>query len=60
VGHAGVIVSPHTAGDTTEEKNALTDLLLDNLIRHGAGRPLPNIVNRQRGYAAYEARPAEV
>ncbi|MEV0634103.1 D-2-hydroxyacid dehydrogenase [Streptomyces sp. NPDC050619] len=46
----GVIVSPHTAGETTGEKEALTELFLDNLTRRGEGRPLRNVVDKQRGY----------
>lgn len=40
----GVIVSPHTAGESTGHREALADLFLDNLTRHVEGRPLRNVV----------------
>jgi phosphoglycerate dehydrogenase-like enzyme len=50
----GVIVSPHTAGETTSEREALIEVFLDNLTRHIEGRPLRNIVDKQRGYVTNE------
>ena len=45
----GVIVSPHTAGESTGWKEALTDLFLDNLGRRVEGRPLRNVIDKERG-----------
>lgn len=48
----GVIVSPHMAGDVHGWRDAQSDLFLDNLRRYLSGRPLRNIVDKQRGYVA--------
>nr|WSZ99680.1 D-2-hydroxyacid dehydrogenase [Streptomyces sp. NBC_00857] len=45
----GVIVSPHTAGEATGRKEALTDLFLDNLGRRVEGRPLRNVIDKEGG-----------
>ncbi|WP_461065445.1 NAD(P)-dependent oxidoreductase [Streptomyces pseudoechinosporeus] len=50
----GVIVSPHTAGETTGERETLIEVFLDNLTRHIEGRPLRNVVDKRRGYVADE------
>ncbi|MGW6403629.1 D-2-hydroxyacid dehydrogenase [Streptomyces sp. NPDC055134] len=47
----GVIVSPHTAGESTGWREALTGLFLDNLTRRIEGRPLRNVVDKQSGFA---------
>ncbi|MFF4628193.1 D-2-hydroxyacid dehydrogenase [Streptomyces griseorubiginosus] len=46
----GVLISPHTAGETTSEREALIGVFLDNYARHLEGRPLRNVVDKQRGY----------
>jgi phosphoglycerate dehydrogenase-like enzyme len=46
----GVLVSPHMAGETTGEREALVEVFLDNLTRHIEGRPLRNVVDKSRGY----------
>ncbi|KPI14876.1 Phosphoglycerate dehydrogenase [Actinobacteria bacterium OK074] len=46
----GVIVSPHTAGEVTGWRADLADLFLDNLRRRAEGRPLRNVVDKERGY----------
>ncbi|MFD3500995.1 D-2-hydroxyacid dehydrogenase [Streptomyces sp. NPDC058676] len=46
----GVMISPHTAGETTSEREALIEVFLDNLTRHTEGRPLRNVVDKRRGY----------
>ncbi|MEV6171505.1 D-2-hydroxyacid dehydrogenase [Streptomyces sp. NPDC051954] len=46
----GVIVSPHTAGEVTGWRADLADLFLDNLGRRKEGRPLRNVVDKDKGY----------
>jgi phosphoglycerate dehydrogenase-like enzyme len=46
----GVIVSPHMAGETMGEREALIELFLDNLTRRAEGLPLRNVVDKRRGY----------
>ncbi|MFH9001667.1 D-2-hydroxyacid dehydrogenase [Streptomyces afghaniensis] len=53
----GVMISPHTAGETTGEREALVEVFLDNLTRHIEGRPLRNVVDKRRGYVVDETRP---
>jgi phosphoglycerate dehydrogenase-like enzyme len=45
-----VIVSPHMAGDAGGWREELVDLFVDNLARYREGRPLRNVVDKQRGY----------
>ncbi|MEU0250280.1 D-2-hydroxyacid dehydrogenase [Streptomyces sp. NPDC006235] len=52
----GVMISPHTAGETTSEREALVEVFLDNLTRHIEGRPLRNVVDKRRGYVVDETR----
>ncbi|MER7899837.1 D-2-hydroxyacid dehydrogenase [Streptomyces sp. NPDC096046] len=54
----GVVISPHTAGETTSEREALVEVFLDNLTRHIEGRPLRNVVDKRRGYVTHEPHPA--
>jgi phosphoglycerate dehydrogenase-like enzyme len=54
----GVIVSPHTAGETTSEREALIEVFLDNFTRHLEGRPLRNVVDKRRGYVVDDTHPA--
>ncbi|MYS90746.1 MULTISPECIES: D-2-hydroxyacid dehydrogenase [Streptomyces] len=53
----GVMISPHTAGETTSEREALVEVFLDNLTRHIEGRPLRNVVDKRRGYVVDETPP---
>ncbi|MGH3760457.1 D-2-hydroxyacid dehydrogenase [Actinophytocola sp.] len=45
-----VIVSPHMAGDVVGWRSELVALFQDNLTRYLDGRPLRNVVDKQRGY----------
>jgi phosphoglycerate dehydrogenase-like enzyme len=45
-----VLVSPHSASTVFQENGRLVDLLLDNLARFRAGRPLRNRFDAERGY----------
>ncbi|WP_210590180.1 D-2-hydroxyacid dehydrogenase [Streptomyces sp. GESEQ-35] len=53
----GVIVSPHTAGEVTGWRIDLADLFLDNLGRRKEGRPLRNVVDKDKGYVREEKTP---
>jgi phosphoglycerate dehydrogenase-like enzyme len=55
----GVLVSPHMAGETTGEREALVELFLDNLTRHVEGRPLRNVIDKSRGYVV-DSHPARL
>jgi phosphoglycerate dehydrogenase-like enzyme len=52
------MISPHTAGETTSEWEALVELFLDNFARHIEGRPLRNVVDKRRGYVVDDTRRA--
>jgi len=54
----GVMISPHTAGETTSEREALIEVFFDNFARHLEGRPLRNVVDKRRGYVVDDTRPA--
>lgn len=45
-----VIISPHMAGDVVGWRTELVALFEDNLTRYLDGRPLRNVVDKQRGY----------
>jgi phosphoglycerate dehydrogenase-like enzyme len=45
-----VIVSPHMSGDVVGWRSELVALFQDNLTRYLDGRPLRNVVDKQRGY----------
>lgn len=47
---ANVIVSPHMSGDVVGWRSELVALFHDNLTRYLDGRPLRNVVDKQRGY----------
>jgi phosphoglycerate dehydrogenase-like enzyme len=49
-GMPNVIVSPHMAGDFAGWREALVELFVDNLRRYVTGRPLKNVVDKERGY----------
>ncbi|MET8025048.1 D-2-hydroxyacid dehydrogenase [Streptomyces avermitilis] len=46
----GLIVSPHMSGDTVGWRDELGAQFLELFERWQAGRPLPNVVDKQRGY----------
>ena len=46
----GMIVSPHMSGDFIGWNRALSELFLENFGRWLDGRPLLNVVDKQRGY----------
>ncbi|MFN8677189.1 MAG: D-2-hydroxyacid dehydrogenase [Thermomicrobiales bacterium] len=45
-----LIISPHTAGDSSEKEQRCVQILRENLIRYAAGEPLVNVVDKARGY----------
>lgn len=51
-----VIVSPHMSGDVVGWRAELVALFQDNLTRYLDGRPLRNVVDKQRGYVREGAR----
>jgi len=46
----GLIVSPHMSGDTVGWRDELGTQFVELYERWAAGRPLPNVVDKQRGY----------
>jgi len=46
----GVIVSPHMSGDFVGWQTAVSALFVENFERWLAGRPLLNVVDKERGY----------
>lgn len=47
-----VVITAHMAGDFIGWREALVDQFVDNLKRWREGRPLKNLVDKKRGYAA--------
>jgi phosphoglycerate dehydrogenase-like enzyme len=47
---SNVIVSPHMSGDFAGWREALVELFVENLERYVTGRPLENVVDKERGY----------
>ncbi len=45
-----LIISPHTAGDSSEKEQRCVQILRENLVRYAAGEPLINVVDKERGY----------
>jgi phosphoglycerate dehydrogenase-like enzyme len=45
-----LIITPHTAGDSSEKERRCVEILRENLLRFAAGETLFNIVDKQRGY----------
>jgi phosphoglycerate dehydrogenase-like enzyme len=45
-----LIISPHTAGDSSEKEQRCVHILRENLIRYAAGETLVNVVDKERGY----------
>jgi phosphoglycerate dehydrogenase-like enzyme len=45
-----LIITPHTAGDSSEKERRCVEILRENLLRFAAGETLFNIVDKHRGY----------
>lgn len=45
-----LIISPHTAGDSSEKEQRCVEILRENLYRFSRGEALLNLVDKQRGY----------
>ncbi len=45
-----VLITAHYAGDTPHYDERMLEIFLDNLARYQAGRPLVNLVDKQKGY----------
>ncbi|MGW0944280.1 D-2-hydroxyacid dehydrogenase [Streptomyces sp. NPDC002623] len=46
----GLLISPHMSGDTVGRRDELGAQFVDLFERWAAGRPLKNVVDKQRGY----------
>lgn len=46
----GLIVSPHMSGDTVGWRDRLSDQFVELFELWDAGKPLPNVVDKKRGY----------
>lgn len=45
-----VIVSPHASGGAAGSREQLVELFVENLQRYLTGRPMKNVVDKERGY----------
>jgi phosphoglycerate dehydrogenase-like enzyme len=45
-----LIITPHTAGDSSEKERRCIEILRENLLRYASGESLLNIVDKRRGY----------
>jgi phosphoglycerate dehydrogenase-like enzyme len=45
-----LIITPHTAGDSSEKERRCVEILKENLGRYSRGETLLNLVDKQRGY----------
>jgi phosphoglycerate dehydrogenase-like enzyme len=45
-----IVITPHTAGDSTEKERRCVEILRENLIRYASGETLLNLVDKRRGY----------
>ena len=45
-----IVITPHTAGDSTEKERRCVEILRENLVRFANGETLMNLVDKQRGY----------
>ena len=45
-----LVITPHTAGDSSEKERRCVEILRENLIRFAHGETLMNVVDKQRGY----------
>ncbi|MFJ4961371.1 D-2-hydroxyacid dehydrogenase [Streptomyces sp. NPDC088729] len=46
----GLLISPHMSGDTVGWRDRLGEQFVDMYERWAAGEPLPNVVDKERGY----------
>ena len=45
-----VVITPHTAGDSSEKERRCVEILRENLLRFAQGETLLNMVDKRRGY----------
>ena len=45
-----LIITPHTAGDSSEKERRCIEILRENLLRYTSGESLLNVVDKRRGY----------
>jgi D-2-hydroxyacid dehydrogenase (NADP+) len=45
-----LLITPHTAGDSSEKERRCIEILRENLVRFSQGEMLLNVVDKQRGY----------
>jgi phosphoglycerate dehydrogenase-like enzyme len=45
-----VVITPHTAGDSSEKERRCVEILRENLLRFTQGEALLNLVDKRRGY----------
>jgi phosphoglycerate dehydrogenase-like enzyme len=45
-----IVISPHTAGDSSEKERRCVEILIENLRRYARGETLVNLVDKRRGY----------
>lgn len=45
-----VIVTPHVSGRSDNDRERMVSTIRENLIRYTAGKPLINVVDKQKGY----------
>lgn len=45
-----LVITPHTAGDSSEKEQRCVEILRENLRRYAQGETLLNVVDKQRGY----------
>lgn len=45
-----LVITPHTAGDSTEKEQRCVEILRENLQRYAQGEALLNLVDKKRGY----------
>jgi phosphoglycerate dehydrogenase-like enzyme len=45
-----LIITPHTAGDSSEKERRCVEILRENLLRYTSGETLLNVVDKRRGY----------
>ncbi len=45
-----MVITPHTAGDSSEKERRCIEILRENLVRFSRGETLLNLVDKRRGY----------
>jgi phosphoglycerate dehydrogenase-like enzyme len=45
-----LVITPHTAGDSSEKERRCIEILRENLVRFSQGEALLNLVDKRRGY----------